>query len=176
MFICSTNILSNNCLNNSKEQTEYLRWSSARSSVMDYPISNYDDNKEFYKSISFSKNDYEGIVADDRYMADKKVYSCSNLNAIADNTPFNIRYNCDVVDIILKLIKLKEMWVFGAFGVLCLIASNKKLYVILQGIITVCSLTAQIVINRYVHRVFVPLLIISAIILTLFTLDNIIKK
>ncbi len=175
-FLCLINIVSNNCLNNSKEQKEYLRWSSARSSVMDYPISDYEDNKDFYKSISFSKNDYEGIVADDRYMADKKVYSCSNLNAIADNTPFNIRYNCDVVDIILKLIKLKEMWVFGAFWLLCLLASSKKLYVILQGIITVGSLTAQIAINRYVHRVFVPLLIISAIILTLFTLDNIIKK
>ena len=176
VFLCSINIVSNSCLNNSKEQKEYLRWSNARSSVMDYPISNYDDNKNFYKSISFSKNDYEGIVAEDRYMADKKVYSCSNLNAIADNTPFNIRYNCDVVDIILKLIKLKEMWVFGAFWILCLIASSKKLYVILQGIITAGSLTAQIIINRYVHRVFVPLLIVSAIILAIFTLDNIIKN
>ncbi len=176
ILLCIVNIWSDYSLNNSRRNAEYRKWDDMRVKAVDYPIMEYDNYKDFYESISYSENDYEGL-AFTKYIADKDVYSYNNLKKIVDNTPFNIRYNVNLLSVILIIIKLKEVWIFICFWLICFFAvSKKKLYVVVQGLLALGSIVGQVVINRYVHRVFVPLLIVSSIILTIVTLENIKKN
>ncbi|MCR5430904.1 MAG: hypothetical protein K6E58_06715 [Eubacterium sp.] len=145
---------------------DYTKFNTLRSEVIDHPVSEYKEAKDFYKSIGYSENDL--YCATHWCFGDKTVFSPKNYKKIIKNTPFSTRY----------CVSLKQLWslrryyvkfalIFGLSAVaLILIAAltilkGKKLCYILQVLFGIGFVMVTIFINKPITRVVIPMLILT---------------
>ena len=160
----------------SKLWQDYLRFNSARSANVDFPIDKYDDNEELYKSVNLSENDV--ICLKGWLLGDKVVFSEDVLNKIAKDCTKGTRYNYTPVGILKQLISLPiaiiYLIILTPLAVLFIVWSDKNRYIqILQFLFTAGSIGVLFVINRPLERVIVPLAFMGIIsILYMFIKEN----
>lgn len=114
------------CINrfeySSRDWVKYNKWNNARWQVLDYEIDSYEKNPELYKQIGFSENDYKGI---DCICADNKVYSPEKLEYIIKNS--KSRKSVNILKNLVKMIQMKELWVFVILFLLGMFFSKRKI-------------------------------------------------
>ena len=144
----------------------YKDYNSLRSANVDFPIDEYEDNKNLYDRIGMSKNDVNCLK--NWIFADKDVFSEENLREIAKNTKVCTRYNYNPISIILKM---KEYPIAIIYAFLFLVLSlcfvktsnNARKLQILQLLFMFGAIGALFVINRPVDRVIVPMGIVGTL-------------
>lgn len=171
LVICVVNIMFGQLVYNDTAIKKYKQWNDARSNVVDYHIPKYEDNKELYKKIGFSENDYLGMTYIGGYLADNNVYSYDNLETIVKNTPLNVRYNFNALSILKGMAKMEALWIFAIGWLLSLLMTSKRKLVVIQGIITAIMIVGLLFIDRCPERVHVPIFLVSFIILLIIALQ-----
>ncbi len=151
-------------------QRDYSKWDSMRSESTDYPITSFDEDPNFYRSIGFSKNDYKEL--DEMYLGDKEVFSESNLKKIVENTSIDRRYELNIFKILLQMAKLKETWLLMFLIIVLLISSSKKVFIIAQSLFTYGLVFLLHVLNRPKHRALVPIYIMGGICIIFYYIKN----
>lgn len=169
IVICVVNVSFGLIVNSDSTINNYKKWNKTRSSVVDYNISKYKDNNKLYKDIGFSENDYMGMTYVGGYLADNDVYSQDNLETIVKNTPITVRYNFNILRLLIDAAKMKALWIFAIGWILCFLFTNKRTFVVVQGILTVAMIGGLLFIGRCPERVHVPIFIVSLVILLIFT-------
>ena len=148
----------------SKGWTDFLTWQKQRVAVGDYPIAGYDKNQSLYKKLSMSKNDYVGLL--DFYEADKSFYSTQRMKSVAQGTPKNERYDLNIINILLQMLKVKELWGLIIICLFCVLFDNdkkRKITYILQGLLTTGVVAYTYIIQRPGERVYIPMYAIGII-------------
>lgn len=157
----------NNIVYNSNEITsDYYKWSNASSSVRDYPLPEYDDNKSLYDQVGWTNNDRNMIR--EWYFADKKVFSTEALSEFNNNKPFNLRYLTDPILILKNLCVLLPVQLILIVGILFLLKyKNKSLYdfivFILSIVFPLMVFVLLIIVQRAYWRIMVPATIFTLI-------------
>ena len=164
-----TSSLLNYKVYNTEMWKEYHEWNESRSLVFDYPVDGY--SNDVYKNINYSYNDYKGIETK-RFIADKRVYSINNLNEISTKTKASTRKNRSVIQIINKLIKMKEYWWFLIVFVLCCFIIEKRTYLFIQLLVTQLLAMYLFYINRPLQRILVILFLISSLLMIAETIQR----
>ena len=145
---------------NSKEWSKYNEWNSARWQVLDYEIDSYEKNPKLYKKIGFSENDYKGI---DCICADNKVYAPEKLKYIVKKS--KNRKSINILKNIVKMLKMKELWIFTFLFLLGTLLSKRKI-VNLYIYFAVCALVQYLFfIGRPILRVTAVLFFVGQILI-----------
>ena len=161
---------SNKASYNTDMWKDYTNYNSARYSVIDYPISSYEENTKFYKEKGLSKNDLECFR--NWIFGDKEVYPEQTLKEIVKNTPFKTRYN-------LNPLKYKIESIYNFDKYLCYLSlivfliltvsamlkvKKKRKYYLSQIIVLFIYLAYIFVVGRSLARVMTPAILISTIV------------
>lgn len=156
---------------------EYNAYNIERSNVYDFPMADYKEKKAEYTGVGISENDYECIKK--LAFADKEVFSKETLNSIFNINSLSEKYNFNIIDIIIGMIKTKESWFFLALAIIFIYfdSGEKRIYYIVQSIITYGMVAALFFRNRSVLRVIAPLYVVGIIFMMyVFLKYNIIKE
>lgn len=141
---------------------KYTEYNTLRSKMVDYPIAKYQDNSRMYDELNLSQNDYQCLV--NWIFADKEVYSDKVLNQISKSMKTSDKYELNPINILVKMAKIKECWIFLIISVLLTLISDKnKKYQIAQVFFTYAVLVALLVIGRALTRVYVSFFVIGTI-------------
>ena len=149
---------------NTEHNRKSSEWAATRSKVGDYPISTYDDNKQLYNDIGFSKNDYLGLTRQGYYMADLNTYSTHNLKTIVEKTPHSVRYNTNLISILKRIAKIKEFWGFLIILVAMIVLRKTKKQILFSAfeiLLVVGQCVYLIYIGRPGDRIVIPLFYFS---------------
>ena len=137
--------------------SEYKEYNSVRSSVLDNPITDYEDNREDLERLGISQNDLTCLKQ--WIFADKNVYSLNTMRALADMNDLTEKREVNLSNIFKSMVKEKYNYLFAIFAVLFLVysANGKRSIVALIALFTYILIAALFVRNRPVERVMIPI-------------------
>ena len=166
IVLSSSFTLINNWAYSSKEWKDWENYNIARAQVLDYPITNYEKNKNAYKKIGISENDYKCMYFGDAQaylFSDKQYFNEKRLKQIVDLMPKSERYNYNVLSHFKQIIVIK---IFIVLLLLCALffvstKNRKKWFYVAHIVFTYCTLSYLAYINRLIEKVFWPLIMIS---------------
>lgn len=144
------------------------KYYAANGSVLDYPLIDYEKNKNELADLGFSQNDIAGLEY--WIFADNEVFSIQKMEALSHLNPLENKYEINLVQITLKMLKTIYNYIFLLFVLLCVFIAGKKerKYIIGTAFMTYLMIVALIVRNRLVNRVMFPLFIVGAITILFF--------
>ena len=153
----------------SEEWHEWKEYNNARGQILDYPIADYNKNENEYKKIGISPNDYKCIYLNNMVnysFSDKQFFSKKRLDNILEITSTQKRYNLNIIDYFKKIISLKLFILFLAICIYFMFVAKgkRRLFYALQIIVTFGTLSYLVAINRFVEKVYCPLLVISILV------------
>lgn len=163
-------LFSNLICNLDKRTKEYFKYNEVRSSIMDYELPSYDENKNLYSSLGLDENDYY-LLAYGLYdtKTNSTYYNFNNLAVKKNNSFFDFSNNFKSVISSYSSVNILCLGVLGLFLLI-----KKKPFDYIYYIILFGSLLAFIYylssIGRQVYRArYVP--ITQFILLSIFTLS-----
>ena len=140
----------------------YYHWNSERQNLVDYDISWKDiDIDDVLRKIDWDYNDIE-MLTHWRF-ADKNVFSAENLETVISSVPLGEKYSINIHSLVSLLSKDRWMYAIAAIGILCAFFERKrnKLIISYSAAAMILLLLALYIRQRFVARVYVPLLILS---------------
>lgn len=142
----------------------YLSWNELCTQIRDFPMIAYDDYKDAFVQEGVSYNDYECIY--DWIFTEKKTLGENQLKLIANQRSLFDTYELNPVNIFIQFFS-HPIYVFYFIFVLLLLFIFKIKNYLTIGIIlcTLADLSALIVRQRVVERVYIPLLLCGIILL-----------
>lgn len=155
---------------------KYTNYLGARG-IIDFSPIDYNKHKSELAEMKLSKNDIDCFYH--WIYADKQVYSESTLKKVKTQMTFSEKYNTNVASIIKTMITNEmnaALLLVGIFGIVCLGKREKKYTIALLLLIYITAI-ALIVIQRFIGRVYFPMILVGIIeILFLIKKTDINKK
>ncbi len=157
--------ISNILIYNSDEiYKNYIEYNNLRAELQDLSYTNYEENKEIFDEIGWSKNDYYLFYTFN--YGDENVYSKENLQKIVDykkskGEQYNLNTNIENVwENLVEQLRNSNKYISIMLFVACILAiyTNDK-YKIFSGIILITTIGINvlfIVLNRAMLRVVIP--------------------
>lgn len=156
---------------------EYMEYNDIRSVLHDMSYTNYEENKEIFDEIGWSKNDHYLFYTFN--FGDENVYSKENLQKILDykmskNDYYNLNLNRkEVTNKLTDEITNINTYICLLFIVILIVAlitnKEKTLLTIFIAITTIGMNILFIVLNRSMQRVIIPEYILGTALLIYFT-------
>lgn len=142
----------------------YLSWNEICTQVRDFPMIAYDDYKDIFVREGISYNDYECIY--DWMFTEKNTLGENQLKFIANQRDLFDTYELNPINIFVQFFS-QPIYVFYLVFVLFLLLIFKIKNYLAWGIIlcTLADLSALIVRQRVVERVYIPLLLCGILLL-----------
>ena len=156
---------------------EYMEYNDIRAVLHDMSYTNYEENKEIFDEIGWSKNDHYLFYTFN--LGDENVYSKENLQKILDykiskNDYYNLNLDRkEVTDKLIDEITNTNTYIcllFIAIFIVALITNKEKTPIIIGvAILTIGMNVIFIILNRSMQRVIIPEYILGSALLIYFT-------
>lgn len=169
LFI-SIHLLNTGVRNMSSIEKEYLEWNSASTKIRDFSQIPYEGHETEYEQLGLTENDVEFLNT--WMFADKERFDTETLEQIANMRSVTDTYNLNPFSIITQFVQNK-FFVFFAAGAIALFVLLRWKSIFTWGTVGMffLMLIALIIRQRVVDRVFVPMMIITSLIMLFYCKD-----
>ncbi len=156
-------------------EKSYIEWNEKSTLIRDYPAIDYSAKKESLDKIGITENT---LVSHNSWiLSEKEIFSNELLDNLDKVRSVSEKYNFSIKDILIKF-KSNEFYKSFTFFVLLVFIfyKSKSFYGYLLFLCPIALLTALIVRQRIVERVYIPIIILTLFIFIVYRNELFIKR